>query len=324
VLGPLAKPVLDRKRVEVAAAVLQRSDGAFLLAQRPAGKPYAGYWEFPGGKIESGETAAQALARELHEELGINVGRSYPWITRRYDYEHAAVTLHFRRVTHWNGELHGREAQAFQWQHTDSMSVTPVLPANGPILRALALPTFYGISNAGEVGVNAFLANLERALQKGLRLLQIREKTLGGESLRDLTSHAHVLCRRYGASMLINAPEGVARGLEADGIHLSAERLMVTASRPCFDLVGASCHDDRELAHAANLELDFVVLGPVHATASHPGAATLGWPGISGLIAEFPLPVFAIGGLGRRELHEAWEAGAHGVAAIRGAWCDDS
>src|SRR3954464_3551293 len=76
VLGPLAKPVLDRKRVEVAAAVLQRKDGAFLLAQRPAGKPYAGYWEFPGGKIEAGETAAQALARELHEELGIDVGRS--------------------------------------------------------------------------------------------------------------------------------------------------------------------------------------------------------------------------------------------------------
>ena len=135
-------------RIEVAAAVVQREDGAFLLAQRPAGKVYAGYWEFPGGKVEAGETVEHALARELHEELAIDVERSYPWLTRDYDYEHARVRLRFRRVTRWSGELHGREDQRFSWERIESVGVSPLLPANGPILRALALPTFYGISNA--------------------------------------------------------------------------------------------------------------------------------------------------------------------------------
>src|SRR6185436_4527178 len=144
--------------IEVAAAVLQRPDGSFLLAQRPAGKVYAGYWEVPGGKIEPGEAAESALARELHEELDIDVQRAYPWLTRDYDYAHAAVRLRFYRVTEWSRELHGRENQQFMWQHVDALSVSPLLPANGPILSALALPTLYGVSNADEVGTEKFLA----------------------------------------------------------------------------------------------------------------------------------------------------------------------
>src|SRR5215510_16045607 len=98
-------------RVEVVAAVITRPDGSFLLGQRPAGKVYAGYWEFPGGKVEPGESAPAALKRELHEELGIQVERAYPWLTRDYDYEHAAVRLRFYRVLDWSGTLHGRENQ---------------------------------------------------------------------------------------------------------------------------------------------------------------------------------------------------------------------
>src|SRR3990170_3749694 len=101
---------MSAPRLEVAAAVILRADGKFLLAQRPAKKVYAGYWEFPGGKIENGESAEQAMKRELHEELGIDVERAYPWITRDYDYAHAAVRLRFFRVVAWRGEPHGREA----------------------------------------------------------------------------------------------------------------------------------------------------------------------------------------------------------------------
>src|SRR3954468_1575974 len=164
------------KRLEVVAAVLQRPDGSFLLAQRPAGKVYEGYWEFPGGKVEPGEEPRDALSRELHEELGIDVGRAYPWITREYDYEHAAVRLRFFRVTGWSGELHGRENQRFAWQRTDALDVAPLLPANGPILRSLELPAIYGVTNAAETGVELFLSRLEAALARGLRLVQVREK----------------------------------------------------------------------------------------------------------------------------------------------------
>ncbi len=102
--------------VEVAAAVIQRADGSFLLAQRPQGKVYAGYWEFPGGKVEAGERAAGALARELNEELGVVVETAYPWITRVFTYPHATVRLNFFRVTWWRGEPHPREHQAIAWQ----------------------------------------------------------------------------------------------------------------------------------------------------------------------------------------------------------------
>jgi 8-oxo-dGTP diphosphatase len=317
-----ASPAALRPRIEVVAAVLQKPDGSFLLAQRPEGKVYAGYWEFPGGKVEPDETPEAALARELHEELFIDVARAYPWITRDYDYEHAAVRLFFYRVTDWSGELHGRENQAFAWQRIEALTASPLLPANGPILRALAVPTFYGISNAGEVGTHTFLQRLESALQRGLKLVQLREKGMGGDALADLAQRTCALARAHGAKVLVNGDAALAARVGADGVHLTARELAVTEARPAFELVGASCHDATELARARELALDFAVLGPVQETASHPGVRTLGWTKFRELVRNYPLPVFAIGGLGKQDLDAAWSAGAHGVAAIRGAWAD--
>src|SRR5687768_11975695 len=110
-------------RVEVVAAVILNESGDFLLAQRPAGKVYAGYWEFPGGKVEAGEAAPDALKRELHEELGIEVIDSYPWLTRDFDYSHAAVRLRFYRVLKWAGQPHGREKQRLAWQTINNVTV---------------------------------------------------------------------------------------------------------------------------------------------------------------------------------------------------------
>jgi 8-oxo-dGTP diphosphatase len=284
------------------------------------GKVYAGYWEFPGGKIEPGESAPRALARELHEELGINVERAYPWITRDYDYEHAAVRLRFYRVTRWSGELHGREAQQFAWQHGDALNVAPILPANGPILRGLALPTLYGVSNAWQVGAEVFLERLDAALNRGLRLVQVRENALERGAAETLTHRIVQHARAHGAQVLVNTDVERAMRAGADGVHLTASRLVALDARPDMPLVAASCHDVRELAHAAALGLDFVVLGPVAETASHPGASPLGWARFRELIADYPLPVFAIGGLGSADLEAAWQAGAHGIAAIRGCW----
>src|SRR3970282_420537 len=147
---------MRQHRVEVVAAVILRDDGRFLLTRRPAGKAYAGYWEFPGGKIENGESADDALRRELHEELGVDAVTAFPWVTRDYDYSHAAVHLRFFRVVGWRGEPRGREAQQLAWQSTRDLTVAPLLPANGPILRALALPPVYGISFAAGLGVGVW------------------------------------------------------------------------------------------------------------------------------------------------------------------------
>jgi 8-oxo-dGTP diphosphatase len=127
-----ARPV-----TEVAVGVLVQPDGRYLLAQRPAGKPYEGYWEFPGGKLEPGETVEAALVRELHEELGIDVEACHRWHTLEHDYPHAYVRLYFCKVTAWRGEPHGREGQAFVWQ-TLPAEVEPLLPATIPVLEWLA------------------------------------------------------------------------------------------------------------------------------------------------------------------------------------------
>jgi 8-oxo-dGTP diphosphatase len=312
--------MVDARRIEVVAAVILRNDGQFLLAERPAGKAYARFWEFPGGKVEDHESLDAALERELREELGIEVERAYPWITRDYDYAHAAVRLRFFRVVAWRGTLHGREGQAFSWQCLDELTVSPLLPANGPVLRALKLPAVYAISNAAALGTGEFLRRAERALAGGLRLLQLREKTLSVAEQRDLGQSLVALARRYGARVLVNGELELARELGAHGVHLSAARLMRLDSRPDIDLVGASCHDEAELAHAARLGADFVVLGPVLPTPSHPGTPALGWERLRMLIRDYSLPVYALGGMRETYVMTAWQRGAHGISMMRGAW----
>ena len=127
----------ERPVVDVAVGVLVRVDGAFLLTSRPLGKPYAGYWEFPGGKLEVGETVEQALQRELHEELGILIGAAQPWKVQMVDYPHALVRLHFCKIVQWSGALEMREAQSFSWERLP-VQVSPVLPGTLPVLQWFA------------------------------------------------------------------------------------------------------------------------------------------------------------------------------------------
>ena len=309
------------KITEVAAAVIERPDGSFLLGQRAADTFYPGYWEFPGGKVESGETPYQALVRELHEELEIDVRHATPWIVREHVYEHAHVRLHFFRVDEWRGEIKDHVHAALEWQQPGATTVAPMLPANAPVLAALALPGFYGITHAQEIGVERQLALLDRALGRGLRLVQVREPGLPAAERERFTAEALRLCRRHGARLLVNGDLALARALAADGVHLNAQQLMALTERPAgMPLAAASCHDRAELTRAAELGLDFAVLGPVQATASHPGQPGLGWPALANLLSGCRLPVYGIGGLGRQDLAAARAAAAHGVAAIRAAW----
>ena len=310
-------------RVEVVAAVLLRQNAGaseFLLAQRPIGKVYAGYWEFPGGKVEAGESLHAALVRELHEELGIVVEHAEPWLSREYTYPHARVRLKFFRVSSWLDEITPLEHSGIVWTPIGaSPTVSPVLPANGPILRALELPSFYALSNAAENGLAAELERIKNALTDGLRLIQVRDKTLPPEERRRLAAGTLALARAYpDARVLINDDEALAHEVGAQGVHLSSSSLRCLAKRPAFAWVGASCHDAEELAQAAALDLNFAVLSPVLPTASHPGAAGIGWDEFARLVERSPLPVFALGGMKAEMLAGAGARGAHGIALLRG------
>ena len=306
--------------VEAAVAVILREDGQVLLGQRPEGKPWAGWWEFPGGKIEDGETPFHALQRELHEELGIEVDVAYPWLTRTFAYPERTVKLRFFTVRQWHGEPHGRENQQLSWQRLDEVSVGPLLPANAPIISALQLPAIYAITHLQEMGEATFFNALERALAGGLRLIQVREKHLDAAALEAFTRRVVQLSHAAGARVLLNGEVERAQAVGADGVHLSASRLLQMKQKPEGLLCAASCHDAVELAKAADLGLDFVLLSPVKRTLSHPEASPLGWAQFQGLLNEYPLPVYALGGLQSSDVTDAWSHGAHGVAMQRGAW----
>jgi len=308
------------KIVEVSAAVLQRPDNSFLLAQRPPDKIWAGYWEFPGGKVEPGETPRHALVRELREELGIEVETAYPWITRVFTYPHATVRLNFFRVTSWSGELHPHEGQQFAWQHPPEVLVSPVLPANAPILRALELPPLYAISNAAELGVEEFLRRLEIALANGLRLVQLREKNLSRDALRELARRVVGLAHAHGARVLLNGDVELAQEVGADGVQLTGTQLAQLSERPTLDWCAASCHNAEELRQAEALGCDFALLSPVLPTKSHPGAPHLGWENFESIAAGSTMPVYALGGLTHDDMQISWQKGAHGIALLRQAW----
>ena len=271
--------------LEVSAAVLQREDGTFLLAQRPPDKIWAGYWEFPGGKIEPGETPYHALVRELHEELGITVQTAYPWLTRVFTYPHATVRLNFFRVTAWSGDLHPHEGQQFSWQPPTRVLVHPILPANAPILRALELPTLYAISNAAELGVAPFLARLQARLDAGLRLVQLREKDLPRDELHILAQQVVAIAHARGAKVLLNGDVALAQEAGADGVQLTSVQLAELKERPAINWCGASCHNAEELRRAEALGCDFALLSPVLPTLSHPGAPHLGWDNFATMVA---------------------------------------
>jgi 8-oxo-dGTP diphosphatase len=139
----------ERTPVDVAVGVLIDGEGRFLLTSRPDGKVYAGYWEFPGGKLESGESVEQALRRELDEELGIRIGDVHPWKVEIVDYEHARVRLHFCKVYDWSGEFEMRERQSMAWQALP-VDVRPVLPGTVPVLQWFAQERgFAGATHSG-------------------------------------------------------------------------------------------------------------------------------------------------------------------------------
>lgn len=314
------------KLVQVAVAIIQKSDGQFLMASRPAGKGWAGWWEFPGGKIEADETPQQGLSRELQEELGITPIKTQAWLTRRYDYPAThdsvakTVQLHFYFVTEWQGELMPLEGQQLSWQTPDNITVSPVLPANAPIMHALALPTIYAISNLQEMGEQAFLVALEKQLKQGLKLIQVREKQMSRADLTLFSSQIIVIAGKYAAKVFINGDIDLAQKLGAHGVHLSSTQLNSLQEKPAGLMVAASCHNTQELAQAEKMGLDFVVLSPVKHTKSHENALTLGWPQFQQMIAQSTIPVYALGGMNPQDLSEALANGARGIAMQRAVW----
>lgn len=308
--------------IHVAAGAVEDTQGRILITKRPDHVHQGGLWEFPGGKLEPGETPVQGLSRELEEELGIRVRSSHPLIRIHHDYGDRHVLLDVHRVSDFEGQPHGREGQPLDWVQPQGMDPCAFPAADRPIITALRLPSLYLITGPDPQEPAAFLARLAVVLERGLRLVQLRAHGLGDEDYARLARSAFELCELHGARLLLNHNPGLTHDLPCHGLHLTSSRLAKLETRPpgANLWIGASCHDARDLARAAAVGLDFVVLSPVAHTSSHPGRKPIGWEGFAALADKATLPVYALGGLTRQDLAAAIGYGAQGIAAIRGLW----
>lgn len=292
-----------------------------LIAERPAGKPLAGFWEFPGGKLEAGEPAFDALKRELHEELGIRVRHAYRILRFAHLYPEREVELDVWRVTVWEGTPASQEGQHLEWVLPDDLRDWKLLPADEPIVKSLKLPPLMLVTPDPE-HESRFLEKLQRSLRAGVDLVQFRAPSMEKERFDNLALSVLSLCRENGARVILNTSPEQARMLHADGLHLSQRRSRSLAPQDWDGnlRLGISCHTALEMRAALEYSPDYLCLGPVQASASHPGVAPLGWLGFAELTAISGVPVYAIGGLGLKDLETAHHHGAHGIAAIRALW----
>ncbi len=318
---------MSERVLRVAVGVVERPDGSVLLARRPEGKPYAGYWEFPGGKVEAGESVAEALARELAEELGLSEVQSVPWLRVDHRYPHATVQLYFRRVRHWDlrHPPRAREGQRLAWRHPLAVELQPLLPASIRPIRWLQLPEVYRISCAALLGPIEFARRLDALLTHteasgGGVWLQLREPELSPAEGRALFERLWHWRMHRPLRLIVSSRHEPAWRAQADGVHLTARDLMHAAARPNHAWVMASCHDAQELQAAARLGCDMAVLGPVLPSGSHPGHPGIGWAQFSERCGDPLLPVMAIGGLAPSDLDIARQHGAQGVAVLRSGW----
>ncbi|MBP6750919.1 MAG: Nudix family hydrolase, partial [Xanthomonadaceae bacterium] len=298
-----------------------------LLARRTEGRDLAGLWEFPGGKVDPGETPEQALVRELREELGIDAEVGEPVIVVPQRYPHKRLRLDVRRIARWRGSVKGLDGQALAWVPPHKLSSYAMPDADRPVVAALRDPDRYLVTPEPGDDDAAWLSSLRAAFDRGIRRAQLRAPSLQSNPSetarwRRSVECAIAACRAFDdADITINGDLELANALGV-GVHLRASQLMALTSRPlpASRTVIASCHSLEELRHAQTIGCDAAVLGPVFETASHPGQPGIGWSAFETMRERVALPIYAIGGMGEVHIPQARAHGAQGVAGIRGLW----
>ena len=311
------------KSIHVVAGVITDARGRILLARRTEGRDLAGLWEFPGGKVDPGETPEQALVRELREELGIDARVGDAVIVVPQQYPHKRLRLDVRRIDAWNGTVKGLDGQALVWVPPHKLASYGMPDADRPVVAALRDPEHYLVTPEPDDDMR-WLSALRETFDAGERRVQLRAPMFAASDpvrwrklVERAASHAH----DTGVDLLINSDIALAESLGI-GVHLRASQLRTLSSRPLplAQRVIASCHDPEELRFAQTLGCDAAVLGPVLATASHPGEPGLGWQAFAEMREQVALPIYAIGGMTRNHVEVARSHGAQGIAAIRDLW----
>ncbi|MBO1928054.1 Nudix family hydrolase [Thiomicrorhabdus sp. 6S2-11] len=310
-----SRPVLD-----IAVGIL-RCENEICLSLRQKHQSHADHWEFPGGKVEQGELIDTALKREFIEELGVQTDNWQPLITIPWEYEKVSVRLHVYQSYDFVGTPYGKEGQRVRWFDQSELQGITFPDANKGILTALELGDKYAISGKF-ANAEDFSAKLNNVLNDGVKLIQLRAKGLDVAEVRKLAQENIGAVHKAGAKLMLNGTPELLAQTQADGIQLASNQLFAYDTRPVAKdkLLGASTHNPEEIDQALKIGADFILLSPVLPTQTHPDMEALGLDAFRELVAEIPVPVFALGGMKTELLNEAKNHGAQGIAAISAFW----
>ena len=317
------QPEPKTNRVHVAVGVITNQKNQVLISKRHDHLHQGGLWEFPGGKLEHGESSETALRRELLEELNIKIKDYRPLIAIPYDYEDKHVYLNVFKVMSFSGDVVSNEQQKVLWVDIADLNKYTFPAANDAIVSALLLPDRYIITGSFE-STEQCRHKISTAVEQSAGLIQLRQKNMRDNDYLELAKNLLEITQPSNTRIILNSTLEIFLKTRADGLHFTGPRLRNCTQRPVAadKLFSVSTHTLEELQHAVTIGADFAMLSPVLPTQSHPGATALGWKKFNDIVHEIPIPVYALGGMKIEHLEQAWNQGAQGVAAISALWND--
>jgi len=312
---------MSNRVVHVAVGVIKNQDNEVLISKRADHVHQGGLWEFPGGKIESGEKVVDALKRELKEELGITCQQVRPLSEIEFDYGDKKVCLHTQVINEFMGTASGCEGQLVQWVKLNSLKDYSFPEANVAILRQIQLPELIQITGQYTT-IKELLSKSEQCFRNGVSMLHFRAHHL---SDTEYISHAKVLkslCADYEVAMIINRNQKVFEEIDADGLHLTRYESLKYVDRPVGreKYLSVSCHSKQEIKVARHLKADYCFISPVKVAISHDAGEAIGFEAFKCFCHQSPFPLYALGGMTTNDIKQVRSLGGAGVAGISEYW----
>ena len=300
--------------IKVVVGIISNSDNELLITKRKKDQFMPGYWELPGGKIESEEDNISALKREFFEEVGVTITECKLIQKLNHHYVDKTVQLWVYNVEHFSGKPFSKEGQEVAWVSIEKFKNLELLPTMWKIINTFNLPNSYWITPDNHQS-NLIVNECENHLVTGTKIIQLRSKNpLDSSYINDI----YKLCKDYQAKLILNTPNKTYKE-NCDGWHLTSSEFLSLDKRPFTEtkLFGASTHNEEEVRHAEKIFADYISLSPIQETQSHPNILPLGWEIASSIIEQCDLPVFLLGGMNRGLIKKALGIGAQGIAGIR-------